>query len=584
MIASRGCDENGVAWPLYFQAFGDYKNPVYIYLLAGLFRLTGPGIFAARALSAGAVVLAAMVLGFLAMRLTRSRVVALLITTITLLTPWLFELAHVAVEVALYPLVLALFLFALQRVAGKMKWSALDVVSLAATLALITYTYSIGRVLGPLLAAGLVLFWTRTRWTQILATWCAYAVTAIPMLVFAVNHPDALSQRFKIITYLRPETGLIEGTWEFVRHYVRNINPWRLLITGDPNRDQIVHLFGSYQFLAATFVCTIIGLVLIWRRHRRDPWWRFVLYACAASLVPASLTNGHFHMLRLVAVPVLLLLLAVPGIGWLVEKGGTRARSVLLAVILGLTLAQAALFQFRYNQSATNARRVHLFDGEYREKIFRPALASQASPIYIADALWIPGYIQAYWYGTLEGIDLQRFVRLPPADAPPVGAVVIGTEENCPGCEVLAAANPYTLYIAHEHRPRAPLPPEALRAEITLVSGPTKVRANRPAVFFIKVTNLSPTAWPARERGGGNYQVALGNHWLEANGNMAVHDDGRGAVLRDLLPGGTAEFSLTVNAPKNPGDYILEFDMLQEGVSWFALTGSRALRLPVRVE
>src|SRR3954467_8312770 len=139
-IASKGCDENGVAWPLYFQAFGDYKNPVYIYLLAGLFRLTGPGIFAARALSAGAVVLAAIVLGFLAMRLTRSRVVALLITTITLLTPWLFELAHVAVEVALYPLVLALFLFALHRAAGKMKWSSIDVAALAASLALLTYT------------------------------------------------------------------------------------------------------------------------------------------------------------------------------------------------------------------------------------------------------------------------------------------------------------------------------------------------------------------------------------------------------------------------------------------------------------
>src|SRR3954463_4397608 len=96
-IASKGCDENGVAWPLYFEAFGDYKNPVYIYLLAGLFRLTGPGIFAARALSASAVVLAAVVIGFLALRLSRSRVVALLITTTTLLTPWLFELGRVSV-------------------------------------------------------------------------------------------------------------------------------------------------------------------------------------------------------------------------------------------------------------------------------------------------------------------------------------------------------------------------------------------------------------------------------------------------------------------------------------------------------
>jgi hypothetical protein len=39
-----------------------------------------------------------------------------------------------------------------------------------------------------------------------------------------------------------------------------------------------------------------------------------------------------------------------------------------------------------------------------------------------------------------------------------------------------------------------------------------------------------------------------------------------------------------VNAPRIPGDYILELDMLQEGVSWFGLLGSTTLKLPVRVE
>jgi hypothetical protein len=39
-----------------------------------------------------------------------------------------------------------------------------------------------------------------------------------------------------------------------------------------------------------------------------------------------------------------------------------------------------------------------------------------------------------------------------------------------------------------------------------------------------------------------------------------------------------------VNAPKNPGDYLLELDMLQEGVSWFGLQGSETLQIPIRVE
>ena len=33
-ISQSGRDEFGNLWPLYFRAFGDYKNPVFIYLLA----------------------------------------------------------------------------------------------------------------------------------------------------------------------------------------------------------------------------------------------------------------------------------------------------------------------------------------------------------------------------------------------------------------------------------------------------------------------------------------------------------------------------------------------------------------------
>src|SRR4051812_31269208 len=51
-IAQTGRDEHGQTLPLFFRAFGEYKNPIYIYLLAGVFRITGPGILTARMLSA----------------------------------------------------------------------------------------------------------------------------------------------------------------------------------------------------------------------------------------------------------------------------------------------------------------------------------------------------------------------------------------------------------------------------------------------------------------------------------------------------------------------------------------------------
>ena len=41
-IARHGSDEWGIRFPLFFKAGGEYKNPVFIYLLAAVFWMIGP--------------------------------------------------------------------------------------------------------------------------------------------------------------------------------------------------------------------------------------------------------------------------------------------------------------------------------------------------------------------------------------------------------------------------------------------------------------------------------------------------------------------------------------------------------------
>jgi 4-amino-4-deoxy-L-arabinose transferase-like glycosyltransferase len=582
-IAQSGCDENGVSWPLYFRAFGDYKNPIYVYLLAGLFRLTGPSILVARLLSGVALLGAAMTLGWLAWRLSRSRAVALLACIIALITPWFFELGRVVMEVALYPLAVALFLLCVKRASEKERWLAGDVLSLAAALALLTYTYSIGRLLAPLLALGLGIFWTRQRWPGLVIAWCAYAVLVLPIFIFSIKHPGALTERFSLVTFLNPDLGPAETALGFAKHYLRNLNPWKMLVRGDPNRDQIAHVFGTPHFLGPIFAFSLTGLALLVRRAKHEEWPRFVLYGAAVAIVPASLTKEAFHMLRLIALPVFLLVFAVEGVTWFVAKWERVFWRAVFVIFLAVTAVEAGWFQWKYQRMANTARRVHLFDAEYPSKIFAPAKASRATPIYLADALWIPGYIQAYWYGTLQGIDLSRFRRLPPDEPPPLGALVISTEENCPGCEVLAAVKPYTLaFMKEPPQVRPPLPLEGFRAELSVAAPPLFVRARKRAVLLVRVKNVSAVTWLARERGGSPHQVSLGNHWLDPSGKTVINDDGRSALLRDLKSGESVELPLTVNAPA-PGNYILEVDLLQEGVTWFGLAGSQTVKIPVEV-
>ena len=618
LIATTGRDEHGESFPLFFRAFGDYKNPTYIYLLAALFRLTGPSVAAARLLSAMLGVAAAFALALLGARVSRRRDVGLLVGLTALLTPWLFELSRVVVEVAIYPLALALFLLCAQSASERERLRWTDAAALAATLALLTYSYSIGRLFGPLLALGLALFATRARLRSLLLTWALYALALAPLVVYQIRHPGALTARFRLITYIKPQTSYAADVWEFVKHYAANLNPWRMVATGDPSAQQIANIYGVGVVLAATFALAVLGAWLVvkhWRRNegrrnearrdegrldeaqlsearlsepllsdaRQNGWWPFVFYGLAAAFVPASLTNERFHMLRLAAVPVFLVVLTVPAFVWLVEGG--RARRVSLVALLTLTLAQGAVFQYQYAASAHSPRRLHLFDAEYPSKIFETALAASPRRIHLADAPSVPGYIQAFWQATLRGLPRETLDVLAPGVGAPDGAVVITTEDLFQRARMLSVSEPYKVYVA-EGPPRvyAPLAASSSRAELRVVDAPARLGVKEKATLRVVVRNAGDALWLARERGGSPFQLSVGNHWLDAGGGMVVNDDGRGALPRDLRPGEEAEVSFVVNAPARAGNYLLEIDVLQEGVSWFGLRGSKTLRVPVRVE
>jgi hypothetical protein len=583
-ISQNGVDEFGNSWPLFFRAFGDYKNPVHIYLLAALFKLTGPSILTARLLGAVAGVVTALLLGLLATRVSRRRDVGLFVAISALLTPWLFELSRVAFEVALYPLAVTLFLLSVQRAATKAKWTWFDVGCLTSTLVLLTYTYSIGRLLAPLLALGLVIFATRARWSGILRTWAVYILTLVPMIAFQHRHADALTGRFKLISYIKPESSVTEIGWEFIKHYVASLNPVKLLVSGDPNIYQVAHVSGTPAMLAATMLLAIVGGWLVLRQTPDNAWWRFILYGLSASIVPASFTADYFHMLRLAALPVLLLVLAVPAFARLCEISERRREvRVLLVLVMFLTLGQGVLFQWQYHSSAASPWRRHLFDADYPQKIFDRAIRNGNRPIYLADAMTTP-YIQAYWYATLKGIPLSEFVRLGPDASPPASALVISTEESCFRPEVLAQTDPYRLYIADAHpRTRAPLPDGAFHVEISVPGIPAIVTKGQALQLRVLIKNAGDTLWPGCERSAGKFQINLGSHWLNANGQVASKEEGRSPLPADLAPGQETTVSFSVAAPAEPGDYMLELDMLQEGVSWFGLKGSRTYRRRITV-
>ena len=476
LMARTGVSEEGVAWPLYVRAytgpFSVYANPTYIYLLSAVYLFSPPSILAARLLSATLGFAAALALGWLAWRLSNRRSIGIIIALFAMLTPWLFEISRVVFEVALYPLTLALILLALRRAETHERWSWTDCALLAATLGLVTYTYSIGRLFAPLMAFGLLLFArNRARLFDVLKTWLLFGATLIPLLIFNRRHPGVLTERFYLISYIKPQTRLSQIIPEFISHYIDNLSLSSLLLTGDTNPRH--HVAGMGSFLAPVFILSLFGLYLILKYQWRDSWWRFIIYCLLISNVSASLTNDQFHTLRMIPYPVFLLVLCVPALQRLIEGKPVRAaspkkmkkkkkvaeprsepeftplsffsRRKALAVFIALTLAQGLYFQYQFHRDGPN--RGAVFDAGYRE-LYREALKQPQRPIYLVDGMWGPAYVHSFWYAAIDGRGTNEFVHLDYSERPPTGALVISSEDKCTNCQIILRREQYMLYRA----------------------------------------------------------------------------------------------------------------------------------------
>jgi len=77
--------------------------------------------------------------------------------------------------------------------------------------------------------------------------------------------------------------------------------------------------------------------------------------------------------------------------------------------------------------------------------------------------------------------------------------------------------------------------------------------------------------------------VHLASHVLSAAGDPLSWYHAGAFLPHDVNPFETVEIEIAMLAPTEPGDYILEFDMISEHIAWFEDVGSSVLRTTLRV-
>jgi hypothetical protein len=442
-LESSGRDEYGARFPLFIRSFGDYKSPLYVYLLAGVFAVTGPSAHVARDLSAVLGLAAVLALTYLAYAVTRRGALALAVGLLAGLSPYLFEISRLVFEVALEPLLIALFLLTLHRAAGTASagrlWRRRHSVGLALLLGAMFYTYQAGRVFAPLFAIGVALCFGRGRRRRIAELWGLFAVLLVPFGVYWERHPGALSERYETVTWLHrlPWWRIVE---RFPRHYFANINLWDWAVHGDSVERHHVPGDGSLFFVEIGLA--LAGVVIVLLRRRSDAWWQFVVYALVVSPAAAALTVGSTQSLRLIVLPLVLPLLAIPALQALAALPRPQVIAFGGAILLVFAI-EAIHWQTVFHRNGPG--RQDVFEAQMQPVI--AAAFAHGGTVYTSRDFHA-GYIDTLFFGVVAGRPRSSIVVLPAGKSYPPGVLVVGTTGDCPTtCKPVFVDEPFEAYI-----------------------------------------------------------------------------------------------------------------------------------------
>jgi tRNA (mo5U34)-methyltransferase len=116
-------------------------------------------------------------------------------------------------------------------------------------------------------------------------------------------------------------------------------------------------------------------------------------------------------------------------------------------------------------------------------------------------------------------------------------------------------------------------------AEVSVLAGPDGTTSLR---YRVAIENTGAAVWRAHgDAATGRGAVRLGSHLLRADETEVAWDFAFAALPHDVAPGERTELALDIEVPGQPGEYIVELDLVLEGIGWFEEGGGSTLRLPL---
>lgn len=377
-IVQTGKDEWGKFLPLHFRAFGEFKLPVYIYLVVPFVKLFGLNEFSVRTpavlFSLGVVILTF----FLARKITGSGVIGLWSSFLITISPWFFIFSRTGYEVTaglmFYLLAILLFLHSKKN----RKFILLSAISFI----LSAYSYNSFRIVSPLTILILFFFerkFIRTEKNYILIFAALLIFAAIP--IFRLFVYDAGISRLQAVGG-SPQT--------IISNYRSHFNPGFLFISGDKNLRHQQAGFGQLYF--PEFALLAAGLICFFRNKSKYGLLAVILILLGP--IPAAITKEYPHALRSLSMVPFTHIISATGVFYL----GQILRKKVIYIAAGLIFLSFFLYYFIIFLTVYPSESQKDWQYEYK-KIFTGSLNKfeQNSRILITEKYGQP-YIFALFY------------------------------------------------------------------------------------------------------------------------------------------------------------------------------------------
>jgi len=453
-ILKTGFDEHHEFLPIArFQAFGDYKAPVYIYLDVLPILLFGQTEFAVRFPSAFFGTLTVLLVYFLSLEIFSEKkhkeAIAFFSSLFLAVSPWHIQLSRVAYEanIATFFTVLGLFLFFV----AKRKHNFLFLLS-SLSFVIAFYSFNAHRIFIPTLVILLLAVYAKellkTR-QKVIVSGVLSLVLLLPFIFYLrtpesklrfqevnifsdisvveesnrLNREDGNSYFSKIIHNRRVLYGL-----SYVSHYFDFFNPSYLFLKGDVNPRFSTQENGElYPYILPFF---IVGIYLVTRLDKKNRF--FVLGWLLLAPVAAATARETPHALRSETFIPLYEILAGVGVVFLYGKIRKYKKTFIASIAVSVFVFLYYLFDFLhayyvhmpYNYSQDwqygykqAVLKVESLKDNYDEIIFSPILGRAYIYVlwygkYSPEMFWNEGKVvrDAFGFYNVEGFGKYRFI------------------------------------------------------------------------------------------------------------------------------------------------------------------------------